>query len=65
MINLLAEIFNFQRVKVGDRQKINIRITDKMSSKSDSELLIKIKIDKYRRFRNFQNCLGVQSFFQI
>ena len=36
-----------------------------MSSESDSELLIKIKIDKYFRFYNFQTGFGVYSFSRL
>ena len=62
MTDSLAEIFNFQRVKVGDRQKIKYKITGKMFSKSDSELQIKIMVDKYFRFRNFQTGFVVTPF---
>ena len=54
MTYLLAELLNFQRVKVGGQTKLNIEIIGKMFSKSDSELQIKIMVDKYFRFRNFQ-----------
>ena len=36
-----------------------------MSSKSDSELQLKIMIDKYFRFRNFQIGFGVCSFSRL
>ena len=47
------------------RRKVLMKFNGRMSSESDSEFPTKIKIDKYFRFRNFQNCLGVQSFSQI
>ena len=46
-------------------KKINIKITGKMSSRSDYELPTKIKIDKYFRFLNFQTGFGVYSFFRL
>jgi len=63
--DLLAEIFNLQRVKAGIGKKLNMKITGKMSSESDSELLTKIKIDKYFPFRNFQTGFGVCSFSRL
>jgi len=65
MTDLLAKIYNFQRVKAGIGKKLNIKIIDKMSSKSDYELPTKIKMDKYFRFCNFQTGFGVCSFSRL
>ena len=51
--------------KLYDSGKNNCKITDKMSSELDYELLTKIKIDKYFRFRNFQTGFGVCSFSRL
>jgi len=63
--DLLAEIFYYQRVKAGNRLQIKYKNTGKMSSKSDSELPTKIKMDKYFRFCNFQTGFGVFSFSRL
>jgi len=47
------------------RKKSTQKFNDKMSSKSDSELATKIKIDKYFRFCNFQTGFGVYSFSRL
>ena len=65
MTELLSEIYKFQRVKMGIGNKLNIKITGKMSSGSDYELPTKIKIDKYFRFYNFQTGFGVYSFSRL
>ena len=64
MTDLLAEIYNFQRVKagIGKNKYKNYRYK---SSKSDYELPTKIKMDKYFRFRNFQTGFGVYSFSRL
>ncbi|RLD55694.1 MAG: hypothetical protein DRJ01_16280 [Bacteroidetes bacterium] len=46
-------------------KKGTYEINDKMSSESDSEVLTKIKIDKYVRFCNFQTGFGVYSFSRL